>query len=54
MGYAMVPIELAEQGTELEVEVPSGRTVAFVVEMPFIDPKREIPKQQLVAESTAS
>ena len=47
IGYAMVPIEHAGLGTEYEVEVPSGRTSAVVVEMPFIDPKKEIPKQEL-------
>jgi glycine cleavage system aminomethyltransferase T len=47
IGYAMVPIELAELGTELEVEVDGDRRDAVVVEMPFIDPKKEIPKQRL-------
>jgi glycine cleavage system aminomethyltransferase T len=47
IGYAMVPIELAELGTELEVEVARDRRDAVVVEMPFIDPKKEIPKQRL-------
>src|SRR5207244_661406 len=31
IGYAMVPIEFAELGTELEVETPSERTAAVVV-----------------------
>jgi aminomethyltransferase len=48
IGYAMVPIELAELGTELEVEVAGDPREATVVEMPFIDPKKEIPKQRLV------
>jgi aminomethyltransferase len=50
IGYAMVPIGLAELGTELEVEVYGDGRQAIVVEMPFIDPKKEIPKQRLVAE----
>ena len=50
IGYAMVPIELAELGTELEVEVDGESREAGVVEMPFIDPKKEIPKQRLAAE----
>jgi len=49
IGYAMVPIELAELGTELEVETPSERTSAVVVQRPFIDPKKEIPKQELAS-----
>jgi glycine cleavage system aminomethyltransferase T len=47
IGFAMVPIEHAELGTELEVERPEGTTSAVVVEKPFIDPKKETPKQQL-------
>jgi glycine cleavage system aminomethyltransferase T len=50
IGYAMVPIEHAELGTELEVEVAGDRRQATVVEMPFIDPKKEIPKQQLATD----
>jgi glycine cleavage system aminomethyltransferase T len=50
IGYAMVPIELASLGTELEVEVHGEPRDAVVVGMPFIDPKKEIPKQRLVAE----
>ena len=47
IGYAMVPVEHAELGTTLEIDGPSGRTSAVVVEMPFIDPKKETPKQEL-------
>ena len=50
IGYAMVPTEFAELGTELEVEVDGESREARVVEMPFIDPKKEIPKQRLAAE----
>jgi len=49
IGYAMVPIELAELGTEVVVETPDERTSAVVVRKPFIDPRKEIPKQQLAA-----
>jgi glycine cleavage system aminomethyltransferase T len=54
IGYAMVPIELAELGTELEVETPSERTSAVVVQRPFIDPKKEIPKQDLAGAASAN
>jgi glycine cleavage system aminomethyltransferase T len=47
IGFAMVPIEHAELGTELEVERPEGTTSGVVVEKPFIDPKKETPKQEL-------
>jgi aminomethyltransferase len=50
IGYAMIPIELAKLGTELEVEVDGESREAVVVAMPFIDPKKEIPKQRLAAE----
>jgi aminomethyltransferase len=50
IGYAMVPIEHAELGTELEVEIAGEAREAVVVQMPFIDPKKEIPKQRLAAE----
>jgi glycine cleavage system aminomethyltransferase T len=53
IGYAMVPIEHSELGTELEVERPEGKVEATVVEKPFIDPKKETPKQEL-ASSTGS
>lgn len=46
IGYVWVPVGLAAPGTELEVEAPdgggwAGRTAA----LPFIDPKKDIPKQ---------
>jgi glycine cleavage system aminomethyltransferase T len=54
IGYAMVPIELAVLGTELEVETPKERTSAIVVQRPFIDPKKEVPKQDLAKAAPAS
>jgi glycine cleavage system aminomethyltransferase T len=47
IGYAMVPIELAELGTELQVDVAGDRREAIVVQMPFVDPKKETAKQRL-------
>jgi glycine cleavage system aminomethyltransferase T len=49
IGYAMVPIEFAEFGTEVTVETPEERTSAVVVRKPFIDPQKQIPKQDLAA-----
>jgi aminomethyltransferase len=40
IGYAMVPIEYTNLGTEFEVETPRGRTSAVVVEKPFIKPEK--------------
>ena len=45
IGFAMVPIDYTELGTELETETPqAGRTSALVVPKPFVDPAKEIPK----------
>jgi aminomethyltransferase len=44
IGYAMVPIAHAALGTKLQVEAPSGVREATVVNKPFVDPKKDIPK----------
>ena len=44
IGYAWVPVEHASLGTELEVETPLGDAPAVVVEKPFVDPRKAIPK----------
>src|SRR4029077_15407088 len=44
IGYAWVPIELAEVGTELEARSPRGPLTARVAGLPFIDPKKAIPQ----------
>jgi glycine cleavage system aminomethyltransferase T len=49
IGFAMVPIGLAELGTELVVETQHGRFEAAVVEKPFYDPSKQKPKQDLQA-----
>ena len=41
IGYAMIPIELAQLGAELEVDVAGDQREVVVVEMPFIDPNKE-------------
>ena len=46
IGYAMVPVAHAGQGTRLSVEIPDvGKRGATVVEMPFVDPEKAIPKK---------
>ena len=42
IALAMVAIEHAEIGSQLEVVLPSGPTVATVVEVPFFDPKKSL------------
>ncbi len=44
IGYAMVPIALAEHGTMLSVETADGTRAATVVPKPFVDPKKDLPK----------
>jgi aminomethyltransferase len=44
IGFAMLPIEHAELGTEVVVQTPTGAAPAVVVRKPFIDPQKEIPK----------
>ena len=44
IGYAMVPIEHAEKGTKLSATVPDGDVEITVVQKPFVDPKKDIPK----------
>ncbi|MDQ3619756.1 MAG: glycine cleavage system protein T [Actinomycetota bacterium] len=44
IGYALVPIENAELGSSLTIRSAVGETKAIVVKKPFIDPKKETPK----------
>lgn len=44
IGYAWLPVELAELGNKVDVETPHGQVTAQVVKMPFVDPAKEIPK----------
>ena len=45
LGYAMLPAALTAPGSEVQVELPGGETrSAKVVQKPFVDPKKEIPK----------
>ena len=42
IALAMVAVEHAQPGTRLEVVLPSGPTVATVVDLPFFDPKKSL------------
>lgn len=44
IGYAWVPIELSKVGTKLAIEAIFGQATARVVTMPFLDPKKDVPK----------
>ena len=43
IGYVWLPVELARDGTRLEVDTEWGTRGATVVPMPFIDPQKTIP-----------
>jgi glycine cleavage system aminomethyltransferase T len=44
IGYVWVPSELADPGTELELELPDGsRRGARTADLPFIDPRKRTP-----------
>jgi aminomethyltransferase len=44
IGYVWVPMELAEPGTEIEVDaLDRGRVPARTAAIPFVDPRKEIP-----------
>lgn len=47
IGYAMLPIEFTEVGTELTLETPLGTRVAEVTTLPFIDKDKKVPRQKL-------
>ena len=44
IGYAWVPISLAEAGTALELSSPDGPVPATVAPLPFWDPNKDVPK----------
>jgi aminomethyltransferase len=43
IGYAWVPTDRAAPGTSLSVDTEWGSRTGVVVEMPFVDPKKQIP-----------
>ena len=45
MGYAWVPVELATQGQSLDIQSTDGVLTATVTSLPFLDPKKDVPKQ---------
>jgi aminomethyltransferase len=47
IGYAWVPIELAEPGTKVDIESEAGSLVATTAALPFVDPRKEVPAASL-------
>ncbi len=44
IGYAWVPIGLAGAGAELSITSPDGPLAATVTDLPFLDPRKDVPK----------
>jgi len=45
IGYALIPVEQSEQGTELKIATSDSEVRdAIVVQKPFVDPKKIVPK----------
>ncbi len=44
MGYAWVHIQFAADGSALQIESPRGEMTATVTPLPFLDPKKDVPK----------
>jgi aminomethyltransferase len=44
IGYAWLPVDRTEVGTQLTVETSEGVRGATVAPMPFVDPQKQIPK----------
>jgi glycine cleavage system aminomethyltransferase T len=44
IGFAWVPVELSDVGTQVTVETPDGIRDAAVAALPFVDPGKQIPK----------
>ena len=47
IGYVWVPTELAEPGTELDVETPDRTVRGRTASIPFVDPRKEVPAGSL-------
>jgi len=50
IGYAWVPIDLAEPGNRLDVESEHGPLTVTTARIPFLDPRKEVPAKPLKAE----
>jgi len=43
IGYAWVPIGLAEPGNKLQLDSPDGPVPAVTAALPFLDPAKRVP-----------
>jgi aminomethyltransferase len=49
IGYAWVPIDLADPGSSIDVESEHGPLTATTAAIPFVDPSKEVPAASLHA-----
>lgn len=49
IGYAMLPVALADEGTEVQVMIDEAPRGARVIPMPFVDTEKETPRQPPVS-----
>jgi aminomethyltransferase len=47
IGYAWVPIDLAEPGRRIDIESEHGQLTATTAAIPFVDPRKEVPAASL-------
>jgi glycine cleavage system aminomethyltransferase T len=47
IGYAWVPMDLAEAGNTLDVESENGHLQVTTARIPFVDPRKEVPASNL-------
>ena len=48
IGYVWVPTDLSQSGVKLEIQSPDGKLKGLTSNIPFIDPQKKVPAQQLV------
>ena len=48
IGYVWVPTDLSQSGVKLEIQSPDGKLEGLTSNIPFIDPQKKVPAQQLV------
>ena len=47
IGYAWVPIDLAEPGSSIDVDSEQGPLTVSTASIPFVDPRKEVPAASL-------
>ena len=48
IGYVWVPTSFSEPGVELEIQSTDGKLKGVVTKIPFIDPEKKVPSQNII------